>query len=1355
MEYIPGDPTLIKNIVTQLKSQGIFDQIRKECIADVDTKPAYQNLCHRADTQVSKFLSKVKWGPDLHKNQTRENIRRQVNGCSFVEPGIAIIVDQLVNPRINTVLVPKVENMLYKYLGIHQEIDNTPSQRETKSSNEKSFFRDVPDSGVPGFSTVDIYDTKKDAEKYCTNGSRKYSKMDDQRNDSSAGKMQSTDDKRSRDKSSSIKFEPFDNIKDSGKSIKSELEKHIPKVEMKEPPLPEFDSESSDDEMSPPFEPNEKSDNDMSIGSADSNFSEIIFEKASNEPEIPGVEDHIDIICKADESKIITEHEDSVDSVHSSHSTPPAPVKVHISPLEIPKTPTINYETSDDSDDYVKNKKLLDSIASDAAEPAALEVPEVNFEKIEKVLEDDIKTKSVETIETKPLKEDDKYVDKNRLDDAKKKSKYKDDKPAESKEKHTEKKSEHKSDKDRKYDKCRAEQRSKDREKDRHRHDSSSSKSSHSRKDDKSHHSRDHSKSSEHDRKSKSEHKKDDIKKDDKSEYRKDSRGDRKKEDDKKHSTKDDRDKDRKKDPYKVSSSDDKKSSKSVKTEDSKHKYDKPRDDKKSSSKNDDSLKSKKKDENLKKSSSQCNIDEKKKTDRRSSDRDSSGPSTSHSSSIHHTSSQKSSRSDKDKGSSKHRHSSSSSSSHKTKRNDSEREKNRSEKLPNHEDKTQTAVDDLELILESSPDKSFQNNTKSVANFSACKIFPEKANGQSNDHVEDMMNEMFQPTKPVLKKPKIAKNFADIRRIMKLRKLYEEDFKSKGSEQSTNETATDTDKSTAYKVKLRRTVDYFVMRRFGKNGNYEKCKELTNAIIETLTDVKLNIRRVDRQYSLIDGSCTVKDEETDRICSNNIGRAANNNTKLCDSVEINNIAIIEDERANLILEDLANSYTDPNFKLGNVPEESKPNRLLAKAPSTKEDTIKIVHSDIKANGAKTPLPKQLSRTKNDDKSKEIDDRVTENKTPTVMAEEEDTGLSLKLKIKSISDGKSKTWQACDQLEQIQDPVRYLPTPSYNSNFMQFANELLNESYNFEVENLSIEMDYPEAYDFMFVNFLGAKVIRRKSDDPKASPCKYNSEIINKKLGDKSIMLRIKKTSESDGFADHKILNKKRKPADDSGIEMDNPESCKINPEPVKKKKKTLGIKRTFVNPLKMKLTSGQLNDFVSNGLTENTANVAAAKTKASPVRKKVSKVKKAGEMITANASHKKSESESSDGRRSSVSSMGTSSTHSKGTNESATPVSSAAATKAVAAAQPKNKTKNITLNNDTNTDTLETSTSEGAATTKTADPPVKKATDTKTAEERRKQSIMNCYYDESDLYKPRPSLRLTSRRHRLSNAENI
>jgi hypothetical protein len=40
--------------------------------------------------------------------------------CTFVDSGISRIVDQLVNPRINTVLVPKVEDIVYSYLGIER-----------------------------------------------------------------------------------------------------------------------------------------------------------------------------------------------------------------------------------------------------------------------------------------------------------------------------------------------------------------------------------------------------------------------------------------------------------------------------------------------------------------------------------------------------------------------------------------------------------------------------------------------------------------------------------------------------------------------------------------------------------------------------------------------------------------------------------------------------------------------------------------------------------------------------------------------------------------------------------------------------------------------------------------------------------------------------------------------------------------------------------------------------------------------------------------------------------------------------------------------------------------------------------
>lgn len=115
------DPNFIDAIVKEVKSQGLFDQFRKECLADVDTKPAYQNLRQRVESSVSKFLSQQKWSDNIrHKNQLREKLRKNIIDSGFLETGVERIVDQVVNPKISTVFHPKVEDIVYNYLGIEK-----------------------------------------------------------------------------------------------------------------------------------------------------------------------------------------------------------------------------------------------------------------------------------------------------------------------------------------------------------------------------------------------------------------------------------------------------------------------------------------------------------------------------------------------------------------------------------------------------------------------------------------------------------------------------------------------------------------------------------------------------------------------------------------------------------------------------------------------------------------------------------------------------------------------------------------------------------------------------------------------------------------------------------------------------------------------------------------------------------------------------------------------------------------------------------------------------------------------------------------------------------------------------------
>ncbi|KAG8135005.1 hypothetical protein E2320_008080 [Naja naja] len=121
-----AEPELVSLILNRLKSQGLFDQFRRDCLADVDTKPAYQNLRQRVDNFVSNHLATHTWSPYLNKNQLRNNIRQQVLKSGMLESGIDRIISQVVDPKINHIFRPQVEKAVHEFLATmnHQEETN-------------------------------------------------------------------------------------------------------------------------------------------------------------------------------------------------------------------------------------------------------------------------------------------------------------------------------------------------------------------------------------------------------------------------------------------------------------------------------------------------------------------------------------------------------------------------------------------------------------------------------------------------------------------------------------------------------------------------------------------------------------------------------------------------------------------------------------------------------------------------------------------------------------------------------------------------------------------------------------------------------------------------------------------------------------------------------------------------------------------------------------------------------------------------------------------------------------------------------------------------------------------------------
>ncbi|XP_062899489.1 biorientation of chromosomes in cell division protein 1-like 1 isoform X1 [Mobula hypostoma] len=133
----PGDPKLVSMIVNHLKNQGLFDQFRRDCLADVDTKPAYQNLRQRVDNFVSNHLASHTWSPHLNKNQLRNSLRQMVLQSGMLEVGVDRIISQVVDPKINHIFRPQVEKAVHEFLATVDQKEEPASMNVAQNSEKQ------------------------------------------------------------------------------------------------------------------------------------------------------------------------------------------------------------------------------------------------------------------------------------------------------------------------------------------------------------------------------------------------------------------------------------------------------------------------------------------------------------------------------------------------------------------------------------------------------------------------------------------------------------------------------------------------------------------------------------------------------------------------------------------------------------------------------------------------------------------------------------------------------------------------------------------------------------------------------------------------------------------------------------------------------------------------------------------------------------------------------------------------------------------------------------------------------------------------------------------------------------------
>ncbi|XP_065649815.1 biorientation of chromosomes in cell division protein 1-like 1 isoform X2 [Hydra vulgaris] len=114
----------INDVVSSVKSEGLFDQFRKECLEEFDNMDNYRQLKQQVENHVASFLSKHKYDISLQKNMLRNELRNHITKSEVILNSVKHLVDEVLSAKGHSFCLI-IDKQVDKYLNKDKQSQTT------------------------------------------------------------------------------------------------------------------------------------------------------------------------------------------------------------------------------------------------------------------------------------------------------------------------------------------------------------------------------------------------------------------------------------------------------------------------------------------------------------------------------------------------------------------------------------------------------------------------------------------------------------------------------------------------------------------------------------------------------------------------------------------------------------------------------------------------------------------------------------------------------------------------------------------------------------------------------------------------------------------------------------------------------------------------------------------------------------------------------------------------------------------------------------------------------------------------------------------------------------------------------